>query len=314
MATNLIIWDEAPIMNRMCFEAFDRTLRDIMKNVHNANNANPFGGKVIVFGGDFRKILLVIKKGSRFDIIKSSINYSKLWKCCQVLKLSKNMRLSITIDTQTANDIKEFADWILKIGDGDMDLNENGECIVEIPKQLLIANIELPLLSLIEFVYPQFVVNMMKSGYFDDGAILSPTTDSVKEVNEFMLSLLSGEEVTYLSSDTPCQSDEQDEIQSEWFTSEFLNDIKCSGIPNHKLKLKTSVPIMLLRNIDQAKDLCNGTRLQVNHLGKNVISTIVITSKNIGDIIFIPKTFLQLDFIFHVLYLHMANYTLLLLK
>ena len=81
MATNLIIWDEAPIMNRMCFEAFDRTLRDIMKNVHNANNANPFGGKVIVFGGDFRKILLVIKKGSRFDIIKSSINYSKLWKC-----------------------------------------------------------------------------------------------------------------------------------------------------------------------------------------------------------------------------------------
>ena len=232
----------------------------------------------------------------------------------QVLKLSKNMRLSITIDTQTANDIKEFADWILKIGDGDMDLNENGECIVEIPKQLLIANIELPLLSLIEFVYPQFVVNMMKSGYFDDGAILSPTTDSVKEVNEFMLSLLSGEEVTYLSSDTPCQSDEQDEIQSEWFTSEFLNDIKCSGIPNHKLKLKTSVPIMLLRNIDQAKDLCNGTRLQVNHLGKNVISTIVITSKNIGDIIFIPKTFLQLDFIFHVLYLHMANYTLLLLK
>jgi len=46
---------------------------------------------------------------------------------------------------------------------------------------------------------------------------------------------------------------------------------------------------MLLRNIDQAKGLCNGTRLQVNHLGKNVIFAIVIIGKNIGDRIFIPS-------------------------
>ena len=72
-------------------------------------------------------------------------------------------------------------------------------------------------------------------------------------------------------------------------TSEFLNEIKCSGILNHRLKLKTGVSIMLLRNIDQAKGLCNETRLQVNHLGKNVISAIVITGKNIGDKIFIPR-------------------------
>jgi len=136
MAINLIIWDEAPMMNRMCFEAFDRTLRDIMRNVDDANNDKPFGGKAVVLGGDFRQILSVIKKGSRFNIIKSAINYSKLWNCCKVLKLSKNMRLSTTTNNQTANDIKEFADWILKIGDGQMDVNENGECMVEIPEEL----------------------------------------------------------------------------------------------------------------------------------------------------------------------------------
>jgi len=43
-----------------------------------------------------------------------------------------------------------------------MDLNDNGECIIEISKQLLIVNTELPLLSLVEFMYPQFVVNMME--------------------------------------------------------------------------------------------------------------------------------------------------------
>ena len=100
-----------------------------------------------MLGGDFRQILPVIKKGSRFGIIKLAINYSELWNCCKVLKLSKNMRLSTTSNTQTANEIQEFSDWILKIGDGKMDLNENGECMVEIPEQLLITNTDLPLLA-----------------------------------------------------------------------------------------------------------------------------------------------------------------------
>jgi len=46
---------------------------------------------------------------------------------------------------------------------------------------------------------------------------------------------------------------------------------------------------MLLRNIDQTNELCNGTRLQVIDLGKNVIGVKVITRKNICDKIFIPR-------------------------
>jgi len=46
---------------------------------------------------------------------------------------------------------------------------------------------------------------------------------------------------------------------------------------------------MLLRNIDQPNGFCNGTRLQVNDLEKNVISTTVIIGKNVGDKIFIPR-------------------------
>jgi len=129
----------------------------------------------------------------------------------------------------------------------------------------------------------------MYPDFFDDGAILCPTIDSVEQVNEFILSLIPGEEQIYLSSDTPCQYNDDQEIQCEWFTQEFLNGIKCSGIPNHRIKLKVGVPIMLLRNIDQANGLCNGTRLQVNDLGKNVISATIIIGKNVGDKIFIPR-------------------------
>ncbi|GAU46403.1 hypothetical protein TSUD_28190 [Trifolium subterraneum] len=41
--------------------------------------------------------------------------------------------------------------------------------------------------------------------------------------------------------------------KSDWFTPEFLNDNKCSGIPNHRLKLKVGCPVVMrMRNIDQA--------------------------------------------------------------
>ena len=60
--TKLIIWDEAQMINRLCFEAFDRTLRDIMKIENEENSKNPFDGKVVVLGGDFRQILPVVKK------------------------------------------------------------------------------------------------------------------------------------------------------------------------------------------------------------------------------------------------------------
>lgn len=40
--------------HKIYFEALDRTLRDIMKV--DKNYSKTFGGKVIIFGGDFRKI------------------------------------------------------------------------------------------------------------------------------------------------------------------------------------------------------------------------------------------------------------------
>ncbi|GJT18623.1 ATP-dependent DNA helicase PIF1-like protein [Tanacetum coccineum] len=59
----LIIWDEAPMINRHCYEAFDRTLRDICRTDPSVVSDKVFGGKVVLFGGDFRQILPVITNG-----------------------------------------------------------------------------------------------------------------------------------------------------------------------------------------------------------------------------------------------------------
>ncbi|GJV63447.1 ATP-dependent DNA helicase PIF1-like protein [Tanacetum coccineum] len=91
--TSLIIWDEAPMMHRHFFEALDRSLRDIIGSTNPKAKEMPFGGKVIVFGGDFRQILPVIPGGTRQDVVHASLNSSYIWDDCTVLELTTNMRL-----------------------------------------------------------------------------------------------------------------------------------------------------------------------------------------------------------------------------
>ena len=66
--TKLIVWDEAPMCHKFTFEALDKSLKDIM------HNNQPFGGKVIVFCGDFRQILPIVPRGNRSDIVHAAIN------------------------------------------------------------------------------------------------------------------------------------------------------------------------------------------------------------------------------------------------
>ena len=55
---------------------------------------------------------------------------------------------------------------------------------------------------------------------------------------------------------------------------------------------------MLLRNLNPPK-LCNGTRLQVKALHKNVIEALVITGCARGCIVIIPRiTLIQTDYPF----------------
>lgn len=146
-----------------------------------------------------------------------------------------------------------------------------------------------PLLELVKFAYPDLVANLENDSYFQERAILAPTLESVEQVNNYMLSKLPGVEREYLSYDTPCRSDEDSEVGAEWFTFEFLNDVQCSGIPNHRLILKVGVPIMLIRNIDQAAGLCDGTRLRVTHLTQYIIVATVLSGIRLGKTEYIPR-------------------------
>ncbi|XP_045797724.1 uncharacterized protein LOC123891897 [Trifolium pratense] len=289
IAASLIIWDEAPMIHRWGIEAFERTLRDIMKETVVGASDKPFGGKTIVFGGDFRQILPVIPKGGRGEVVHACINSSLLWRRCRVLRLTQNMRLQFSLDTTENNLVKDFAKWVLNVGDGKLGQSEDGEALIDIPDDICVKNSTNHVSDIVDIIYPNLLKELSNLNFFQDRAILCPTLEIVEKVNDHVMSLIPSDYKEYLSCDTVIKCDQELGIDHRWITPEFLNDIKCSGLPNHSLKLKIGVPVMLLRNIDVASGLCNGTRLIVVELGIHVIGAKFVDKSGITEKVYIPR-------------------------
>jgi len=104
------------------------------------------------------------------------------------------MRLTTIKTNQIVNEIKNFVDWILQIGNNGMDSYDKGEGGIEIPTDILALDIDKPFLSLVDFLYSNILENLNIPNFFEERAILAPALETVDEVNEFMLSLISGDE------------------------------------------------------------------------------------------------------------------------
>ncbi|XP_076882055.1 uncharacterized protein LOC143530394 [Bidens hawaiensis] len=281
--TSLIIWDEAPMIHKHAFEALDRTLKDVM-NVDLGNTSGSlFGGKVVVLIGDFRQALHVVQNVTRNDCVNATISSSYIWSNCKVLKLTKNMRLTVGSQMSNTLEIKQFADWLLDIGEGNLGGPNDGEATISIPEDLLIKDSLDPMSDLIDFVYHSMLDRFNDLTYFQERTLLAPLNDVVQKINDRMLAYFPGQKMEYLSSDS---IDEVESVSEDFdptlYSPDFLNGIKMSGMPNHRLLLKVRVPIMLLWNINKKKGLCNGIRLQVVSLGKRFIEAKVVSGTNIG--------------------------------
>ncbi len=246
--TKLIIWDEAPMAHKHCFESVDRLLRDVMKKIDPRYSLIPFGGKIVIFGGDFRQCLPVVIRGHRADIINSSIKSSYIWRYVKEFKLKQNMRLSF--------DTTNYSQYILNIGNGSeptLKIDDHDD-FISVPDKIWMP---LDPKQLFEKVFDNFLSHYTDSEYIYKRAILCPLNSQAEEINKLATELVPGLSKIYLSIDSITDN----KHNNNYFTLEYLNSLNISGLPEHKLDLKINQPIILMRNLSHSDGLCNGTRL-----------------------------------------------------
>ena len=160
MSASLIIWDEASMTRRQAVEALDNSMRDIM-----AQPDLPFGGKTVVFGGDFRQVLPVVRKGTRSQIIDAMLRKSYLWESMKHIRLVRNMR---------AQSDPWFADYLLRVGNGTEDTMDDG--YIRFPDEICVpyTGVASDIDKLIESVFPMPLdENLLDPNYITSRAILS---------------------------------------------------------------------------------------------------------------------------------------------
>ncbi|CAN0897206.1 ATP-dependent DNA helicase PIF1 [Linum grandiflorum] len=296
--TTLIVWDEAPMVHRLSFEALDRTICDLMDTPTSGPGYKPFGGKIVLLGGDFRQTLPVVTNGHRADHLSASLTRSYLWSHCKVLRLHTNMRLNTS--TANAADLcngMRFPAWILALGDGNLPAVAHPDCPrsdwIHIPSSFIIPQSPDPIKSLVARVYPDLLTSFRNISYLRSRAIVAPTNNEVTHINDYILTQLPGEPKVYLSSDTlTTTGSNQIELEIQYPT-EFLNGLSFNGMPEHKLNFKPYIIVMLLRNLNPSAGLCNGTRILITHLGNNVIRGLIVGGTFDGSVAIIPRIVLD---------------------
>ena len=179
----LIIWDEVGMTKRQAVETLDRTLQDIT----GCNQL--FGGKVMLFGGDFRQVLPVVPRGTRAQITDATLRRSYIWNSLCRVRLTQNMH---------AKNDTWFADYLLRIGNGteetfgddyvqflddivvEWSQNSSKTAKKTNPKDHAIDN-------LIEKVFPKLEANCNSADYMRERTILSTRNDHVDTVNAIMI-------------------------------------------------------------------------------------------------------------------------------
>ena len=264
---SIIFIDEASMIPKHALSAIDILLRDIT-----GQEGVPFGGKLLLFAGDFRQTLPVVPRAPPAGILEQCISRSQLWRHFTNMQMTQNMR--------ARPEEREFAEWLIKLGDNELqsEVPNTTPGQIDIPEQCHVTS------DVVDAIYPDF--NVDRSG----SIIVAPKNVDTHPVNRQTLAKYRPEtqSTSYFSGDKMI-SDDSNEVSG--ITSEFLHSLTPSGLPLHELELKEGCPIMLLRNLDSKNGACNGTRLTATHLGERCIEAKIISGSeySIGRTIFIPR-------------------------
>ena len=173
---------------------------------------------------------------------------------------------------------EQFRNFLLSVGNG-----STGENVI-IPPNLIVPK------------------DQMISKVFGDALEVGDTTERHRRVllcsnnracadlNTEILNRTPGREVPYYSTDSILDTEQINGDPRVVYPPGFINTFNPASIPQHELRLKVGVPVMLLRNINVERGLTNGTRLIVQSLHKRYMVGRTIPSTNKpAEVVMIPR-------------------------
>ena len=254
MKADLLIWDEASMISKAIADTVDRTFQDIM------NDNRPFGGKTVIFIGDFKQLLPVIRGGSGEN---HTIQRCDWWPLIQRLEFHLNWR---------ACRDPEFSAMLESVGTGIMaDVPIPIECQARNPSVL------------IDRVFGD---NLYHADI--DAMVLTLTLDDADVINNYCIDKLSGVVREAHAADTYLNCRHLD-----MYPKEIVAGIRMPGAPPCCLKLKLGGRYMIIKNMMQS--VFNGVRCQlVAFAGNKCVFVKLISGPGSGQTILLPSCVFQI--------------------
>lgn len=248
---SVIFYDEVSMVSRDVANTLDRACRDVT-NEHN----KPFGGKVVVFLGDFKQLLPVAPGLKRSPTVKSC----DWWPQVRVFKLTKNYR---------ALQNPSFAETLEQIGNGTL-------AVVTVPESQRLPHVT----DLIANVYGQDMTLVPRHR----NLILSLTLESCRFINDICLDALP--DTGMLSS---AFDDLKDNKNSDVYCDEYISSLPLKGVPPASLLLKKNGRYMITKNYDISRGVVNGTLVELLHYKRHVVQVQLLTGAQTGRIMLLPR-------------------------
>jgi hypothetical protein len=96
------------------------------------------------------------------------------------------MHLSCIFDNmEERKQLKDFAEWVLYIGDGKT-ASDDGEELIQISNDILLQGGDDPKKTIINSTYPDLLHNYQERSFLQEREILYPRNETVQEINDYI--------------------------------------------------------------------------------------------------------------------------------
>lgn len=281
----LFIIDEISMVHSTYFTLIDMCLRNVTRR------DVPFGGAVVLCGGDLRQLSAVVPGGSHMDTVAASVISNPLWATFKPFRLTLPQR-----DRRDPG----WSAAVMAIGSGSAQRFNSDKAPMETtasafsrahyvavpPRVTILLTAEDAVQWLYDGVQPEgsdWTENSRSPA--SKRAMLCPLNATVDEFNGHILRsqyLKQGEPddgaddpiVCLLASEMREHND--DNPQTNWnrthdVSEEFMAKLTNSGVPNHALELRVGCIVIVMRNLCAKYGIMNGVKLRVISISRFLI-------------------------------------------